>query len=206
VFPLDDRAAEQAVAAWGTFRERAQSQLVAMRAAIGVTSARAGREREQVERDRELRERDRLERRRARVARRLRASEAAELWGGMRRLEDEMERARSNGKPLAVAVIDVDPPEEDSQGDDGLLHRIADDLKYHIRGYDLIFRLEADELVCALPVSADEAQGRLSDLEAELPDPSARRRVSVGLSELRDGDSVDDFMRRADHDLMARES
>ena len=72
-----------------------------------------------------------------------------------------------------------------------------------MRPYDVFVRLGGDEFLCALPsVTVGEARERFDDLLAELKD-SGDISVSIGYSELRDGDSVDEFVRRADVALLA---
>jgi GGDEF domain-containing protein len=80
---------------------------------------------------------------------------------------------------------------------------VADGFRRHLRSYDLLVRLGGDEFLCALPdVSAAEAQSRFDELRAELRG-AAGTSVSIGYSELRDGDSVHDLVTRADTALLA---
>jgi GGDEF domain-containing protein len=72
-----------------------------------------------------------------------------------------------------------------------------------MRPYDLLVRLGGDEFLCALPnVTAVEARRRFAGLADELRD-STGTSVSIGYSELRDGDSADDLVHRADTALLA---
>ena len=122
-----------------------------------------------------------------------------------------MKRARREGGSLRAAYVDVDGLKSvnDTRGHaagDTLLRAVADGLRRHMRSYDLLVRLGGDEFLCVLPnVTLAEARARLDRLCAELAD-SAGNSVSIGFSELRDGDSPDEFIRRADTDLLARRS
>jgi PleD family two-component response regulator len=74
-----------------------------------------------------------------------------------------------------------------------------------MRSYDLVVRLGGDEFLCALPgVTLIEAGRRFDDLGSELHDGPAVRSVSFGLSELRDGESPQELIDRADSDLLGR--
>jgi GGDEF domain-containing protein len=65
-------------------------------------------------------------------------------------------------------------------------------------------RLGGDEFLCALPgVTLIEARRRLGDLRSELRDGGAARSMSFGLSELRDGESPQELIDRADRELLA---
>ena len=119
-----------------------------------------------------------------------------------------MERARRGGVPLVAAFVDVDGLKavNDEQGHaagDELLRVVADGFRRHMRSYDLLVRLGGDEFLCALPdVSAAEARSRFDGLRAELRG-MAGTSVSIGYSELRDGDSTHDLVTRADTALLA---
>jgi GGDEF domain-containing protein len=73
-----------------------------------------------------------------------------------------------------------------------------------MRSYDLVIRLGGDEFLCALPgVTLIEARQRFDDLGSELHDGPAVRSLSFGLSELRDGESAQELIDRADSNLLA---
>ena len=107
-----------------------------------------------------------------------------------------------------AAYVDVDGLKavNDEQGHvagDELLSRVAEGLKHHMRPYDLLVRLGGDEFLCVLPVSAFAARRRFADLRKDLDLSELKPSVSVGFSELRDDDSPDELVRRADEDLLA---
>ena len=189
---------------------RARAHEIRIRAASD--RARAARDREQAARDRQQAARDREQ-----AAYDREHAAADELTGARRRgvgleeLENEMKRARRQGDSLWAAYVDVDGLKSvnDTRGHaagDTLLRTVADGLRRHMRSYDLLVRLGGDEFLCVLPnVTLAEARARFDRLRAELKD-SAGSSVSVGFSELRDSDSPDEFIRRADTDLLARRS
>lgn len=127
---------------------------------------------------------------------------------GLEELENEMKRARRESDGLVAAYVDVDGLKavNDEQGHaagDELLRNVADGFRRHMRTYDLFVRLGGDEFLCALPdVTVAEAQRRFEELRSELQG-SAATSVSIGYSELRDGDSADDLVTRADTALLA---
>jgi diguanylate cyclase (GGDEF)-like protein len=189
---------------------RARAHAIRVRAASD--RKRAAQDREQAARDRRQAARDREQ---AAYDREHAATD--ELTGARRRgvgleqLENEMKRARREASTLWAAYVDVDGLKavNDRQGHaagDTLLRTVADGLRRNMRSYDLLVRLGGDEFLCVLPnITLAEAQERFSRLRTELKD-AASTSVSVGFSELRDGDSPDDLIRRADTDLLARRS
>jgi PleD family two-component response regulator len=84
-----------------------------------------------------------------------------------------------------------------SGGEDDL-GRVVRAIRRHLRGSDLIVRLDSDELLCVmLGATAQNASARFGSVRAELeaqPDP---RRISVGLTALAPGDSLDELIRSA---------
>jgi diguanylate cyclase (GGDEF)-like protein len=195
------------------------------RAAAGRTRAaderrRAGRDRELAARDREQAARNREEARRDReqAARDRELAGVDELTGARRRgvgleeLERELRRARRTNGRLVAAFVDVDDLKSvnDNQGHragDQLLRDVATGLASRMRSYDLVVRIGGDEFLCALPdVTPSEARRRFEELVTELHNGPALRSVSFGLSEVRDGDTLQDLIDRADRDLMANRS
>jgi diguanylate cyclase (GGDEF)-like protein len=108
-----------------------------------------------------------------------------------------------------VVFVDVDDlksvnDERGHRAGDQLLRSVAGGLASHMRSYDLVVRLGGDEFLCVLPdVTPTEARRRFDELVSQLRDGPALRSVSFGLSELRDGDSLQELIDRADRDLRA---
>ncbi len=128
---------------------------------------------------------------------------------GLEELDNEIMRARRERDGLVIAYVDVDGLKavNDEQGHaagDEVLRKVADGFRRHMRPYDLFVRLGGDEFLCALPdVTVAEAQRRFGELRSEL-ERSSGTSVSIGYSELRDSDSADDFVERADTSLLAK--
>lgn len=190
-----------------------------LRAHAHASRIRAGSDREQAARGREQAGRDRQQ---AAVDREQAAfdreeSGTDELTGARRRgvgleeLGNEVKRSRREGNSLVAAYVDVDGlkavnDEHGHAAGDELLKTVAGGLRRHMRPYDLLVRLGGDEFLCALPnVTPAEARQRFGGLRSELKD-SVDGSVSVGFSELDDGDSPEAFVARADSDLLARRS
>jgi diguanylate cyclase (GGDEF)-like protein len=172
--------------------------------------ARARRDRALAARDRELAARDREE-----AAGDRRQAGVDELTGARRRgigleeLQREIERSQRMGERLVAVYVDVDNLKAVNDGlghgaGDELLCEVADGLKRHVRSYDLVVRLGGDEFLCVLPdVTLADAHGRFDDLKAELDGGSTDASVSVGFAALREGESSQNLVERADHDLLA---
>jgi diguanylate cyclase (GGDEF)-like protein len=156
---------------------------------------RAGSDREQAASDREHAGRDELTGVRRRGV-------------GIEELVRDMARARRERHSLIAAYVDVDGLKavNDECGHavgDALLRSVADGFRRHMREYDLVVRLGGDEFLCAMPsVTLAEARARFDHLRERLQE-SGGSSVSVGFSELRDRDSADEFIKRADRDLLS---
>ena len=192
-------------------RHTLRGQELRAREAEGRTRAalarvRAARDRRQAARDRELGARDREESKQDRAS-----AGTDELTGARRRgvgleeLEREIARARRMGENLVVAYVDVDGlkqinDEHGHSAGDRLLREAAEGLRHRMRTYDLLVRLGGDELLCVLSgISLDEVRRRFQDLGSERPGGST---VSIGVSELSDGEGAQDLIDRADHSLL----
>jgi diguanylate cyclase (GGDEF)-like protein len=182
------------------------------RAAAGQR-ADAALDREHAKRDRQLAARDRSE-----AAAAYAAAGVDDLTGALRRgvglaaMQRELERAhRTNGR-LVVAFVDVDGLKgvNDSFGHaagDRLLERAANLISTHMRPYDIFVRAGGDEFICSLGgIDADSVRERFGLVSADLANGPDAGSISVGLDELRAGDSVDDVINRADVALLAIKS
>jgi diguanylate cyclase (GGDEF)-like protein len=140
------------------------------------------------------------------------ASSIDDLTGAYRRdagtveLEREVGRAQRTGKSMVLAFVDVDglKSTNDSLGHaagDRRLQVAVATVRNHLRSYDLIVRFGGDEFVCALaelPLTqaAERFEAARADLQA-----ADMGSITVGLAEVRPGDSLEDVIARADRDL-----
>jgi len=124
---------------------------------------------------------------------------------GMAALEHEIARAeRSLLGRLVVAFIDLDGLKEvnDSMGHaagDQLLRAVAAALASRLRGQDLVLRYGGDEFVAVMP-ETDVAGARqtLVEIRARLAERTGRKPFSIGLAALRQGDTAQSLVARAD--------
>ena len=203
-----DRAAEERDLA-ADQRDRANGRF--------STSARehAARDREQAAADRALaaRDRERAGRDRRRAARDRAEAGLDPLTGALRRdrgrtdLQHEIDRARRSDGRLTMAFVDVDGLKavNDAHGHaagDQLLRDVAAALRAGLRSYDLVVRYGGDEFLCALPGSdAEAARRRFAEVARSLTDMNPGASVSMGLAELKDEDTLDELIARADDAL-----
>ena len=137
-----------------------------------------------------------------------------ELTGALNRqagfaaLSREVERSHGEGTGLVLGYLNVDGLRHvnDTAGPragDELLRKVAAALRATLRSYDMVMRLAGDEFLFALP-AADlaTAEQRLREFTVLLNEESPGATASVGFAELRDGDSVDDLVARADDALV----
>jgi diguanylate cyclase (GGDEF)-like protein len=128
---------------------------------------------------------------------------------GLTDVRREIDRARRTDDQLVLAFVDVDGLKRvnDTYGHaagDQLLRDVVAALRARLRSYDLIVRYGGDEFVCALP-GADiaTAQNRFDEVEETLKETNGQTSITVGLDRLRDPDSLDDLIARADAALYA---
>lgn len=136
-----------------------------------------------------------------------------ELTGIFRRgtgelaLTHEIERSRRFGRPMFLAVIDIDALKtlNDTRGHaagDELLCDVTAAITSTLRSYDITVRWGGDEFVCALSdvslaVATDRIAGIQRTLEARRPGAS----ISFGIAELADDDTLESLIGRADKAL-----
>jgi diguanylate cyclase (GGDEF)-like protein len=124
-------------------------------------------------------------------------------------LTREIARAKRTEHRYVLAFVDVDhlKATNDSLGHaagDQLLRRTVASIRAHLRSYDLIVRYGGDEFVCGLTdmTTADAAE-RFALVNAHLRD-AEQNSISVGITELRDDDVLEDLVIRADEAMYAQ--
>jgi len=123
---------------------------------------------------------------------------------GLMELEREIARARRSALPLVLAFVDVDHLKviNDTLGHaagDRLLLDVANSFRDRLRSHDLIIRYGGDEFVCAFSgLAMSEATKRLALITAALAAAPEHGSVSVGLAQLREADTPEDLVARAD--------
>jgi len=126
---------------------------------------------------------------------------------GLAALRREIARIGRTDNRLVVAFIDVDGLKSvnDREGHlagDRLLQEVVGALREQLRPYDLVIRYAGDEFVCVL-LDADllDVQSRFSEVRHLLAARTDGRSISVGMTEFRPGDNVEDLIGRADHSM-----
>lgn len=144
----------------------------------------------------------------------LRRSGLDDLTGAYRRgvgagiLEHEIERARRSRGDLVLAFIDVDGLKDINDRDghdagDALLRAVTVSLRSKLRAYDPIARWGGDEFICAIAeIGLDSARVRLADAGRALNDAYPGASISIGLAGLRDDDTLQTLIDRADQELL----
>jgi diguanylate cyclase (GGDEF)-like protein len=208
-----DRAAEELARELGSdANPRAAAALefaAATRAQAAATRTQAAVDRERAGRDREAAAHDRK-----RLQGELERAHLDELTGAYRRgmgetvMQHEIDRARRLKGDLALAYLDVDGLKEinDRLGHgagDALLRDLVEALRSRLRPYDPVVRWGGDEFVCAVSGTALEvAGGRFDEALEVLAKSQPGAAISVGLAALRDGDTLETLVDRADQALL----
>jgi diguanylate cyclase (GGDEF)-like protein len=128
-------------------------------------------------------------------------------------LGDAIERQRRNSAPTSLLLIDVDRFKSinDQFGHakgDSVLKGIVSLIEKRSRKLDLLFRIGGEEFMLLLPDTREAAaavvaeQLRASIAESRLLD-DRQLTVSIGVSELQPGESLDSWMKHADDALYA---
>jgi diguanylate cyclase (GGDEF)-like protein len=179
-----------------------------LRVAVAAVRRQAAAERAAAAADREAAE---VDRRHAALDRRLGGLD--ELTGVYRRgagqlaLAQEVDRARRAGRSLVLAMIDVDAlkavnDREGHAGGDALLRAAAAAITSSLRSYDVTVRWGGDEFVCGLSdMTLELAANRLAEIRRTLAVARPGASVSAGHAELREGDTLDALIARADSAL-----
>jgi diguanylate cyclase (GGDEF)-like protein len=179
--------------------------LATMRARVAAQRAGAGADRERAASDREAAAEDRQH-----LLRELERAHLDELTGAYRRemgeiaLVHEIERARRSQSTLTLAYIDCDGLKDvnDREGHaagDALLRDLVGLLRSNLRPYDPVVRSGGDEFVCAVSdTDLEAARARFDRVREALAKQHPGTSVTVGLAALRDGDTLDALIERAD--------
>lgn len=133
------------------------------------------------------------------------------------RLQEEMQRARRYGHPLSVALIDIDHFKlvndvHGHQVGDDVLIAVAKELRSVSRRTDAVARWGGEEFLFVFPeTTSDEAaqivdrfRAHLAEMSIEVDGQDVSEltvTVSGGVAELRDGDSLETLVERADQGL-----
>ena len=127
---------------------------------------------------------------------------------GMMVLAREVRRAfRSPDERLVVAFTDVDGLKRlnDTSGHaegDRLLRDLTAAMTQRLRSHDIVFRYGGDEFVCILPGASIEGAAPIFGAVADaFRESGSGREFSVGLTELREGDTPETLVARADNAL-----
>jgi diguanylate cyclase (GGDEF)-like protein len=144
----------------------------------------------------------------------LRRAHLDELTGAFRRgsgedaLQAEIDRARRGDAALVLAFVDVDNLRRVNNRDghpagDALLRDVVVAIRSQIRSYEPIVRFGGDEFVCAVTgLDLAQAEERFTRIQTSLAENRASASLSFGLAELRDDDSLDELIDRADAALL----
>jgi diguanylate cyclase len=132
-------------------------------------------------------------------------------------LAGEIAAARSSGKPLSLVMADIDRFKAINdrlghQGGDDVLRWFANLLAANMKGRDTVARYGGEEFAMILPQTglanaallAEQIRGQVEAADMRLPGASSsilRLTASFGAAELRDGDSSEALIRRADRRL-----
>lgn len=127
-------------------------------------------------------------------------------------LQQAAEHAQATGSRLGLALIDVDhfKTYNDSNGhqagDDALI-RVAHCLGESVRGDTLVARYGGEEFAIVAPGCGLEDVRHLGErIRAHVQDAAAGMTVSIGVSELQPGETLSDFVARADAALYRAKS
>jgi len=136
-------------------------------------------------------------------------------------LQNELDRAVRKKTPFSVLMIDIDHFKKFNDtyghaGGDLLLAGFADKMRLVLRQMDSAFRFGGEEFIVLLPettsreamIPAERCRQRIADSAFPMPpeDRLVSVTVSVGIAGYRDGDTVDDVIRRADLAMYAAKS
>ena len=120
----------------------------------------------------------------------------------------EIDRAHRTGQSLVLVYIDVDGLRQTNNtkghaAGDAILITLVSVLKEKLRAYDLIVRIGGDEFICVLAVeNLQSARDRFEEISEALATHSSPLQISIGIVELQTGETMGEFIGRADLDLL----
>lgn len=204
-----DRQIEGVGRTLDTYRERERQILEERAAQARALDARVRELQQQAEQA----ERQLAEQRRIALTDTLTQLPNREAW--QQRLSQEFDRWRRYGRPLALAVCDIDhfKSVNDSYGHvggDGVLRKVAGCLRERLREADFIARIGGEEFVMLLPettaeqaaIAMDDIRRNIAQLTIPMPEgQGARVSVSFGIASFVQGDDMDRAFTRADSAL-----
>jgi diguanylate cyclase len=128
-------------------------------------------------------------------------------------LADAIERQRRTSAPASLLLIDVDHFKRinDDFGHaagDGVLRAVVELIGRRARKLDLLFRVGGEEFMLLLPDTRESAAAVVAEqlrasIGASRPIDAADVTVSIGVSELQPGETMDAWMKHADDALYA---
>jgi diguanylate cyclase (GGDEF)-like protein len=123
---------------------------------------------------------------------------------GLAALGREVDRCQRSSERMVLGFLNVDRLKafNEARGartGDELLRKVASALRATLRSYDVVVRLGGDEFLFSLP-GADMATAELryNEFGVLLGEEAPGATASVGFAELRDHDTLDDLISRAD--------
>jgi diguanylate cyclase (GGDEF)-like protein/PAS domain S-box-containing protein len=137
------------------------------------------------------------------------------LTGVMRRrvglgaIQREMDRSERTGEPLVLAFVDTVGLKaiNDTRGHnagDRVLQDVAGCISEDLRSYDVVTRVGGDEFICTLTgQTVPQAEARYREVSSQLAKRSSGARMTVGLAARKPGDSLEEFVDRADQAMLA---
>jgi len=131
----------------------------------------------------------------------------------MQRIKEEVDRAQRYGRKLSILIFDLDNFKEWNDffghlAGDKLLKEIGNLVKNSIRSTDLAFRFGGDEFVVLFPETSIDgalltARKILENISERFNRNEVRLSASAGIAEYKPGETLEDFIDRADKALYA---
>ncbi|MEA2188935.1 MAG: hypothetical protein QOK16_3946 [Solirubrobacteraceae bacterium] len=188
-------------------RRRAQATEQLARAAQDRHAAAQDREQGACERQQALADREALARQAAII-------ETDELTGarpraaGLVDLDHELQRCSRAGGRLVIAYVDVigsktlDESQDHSTRDE-LLRCVAARMHEHLRAYDLIVRLGANEFLCAMSsMTLSAARERFGEIATVIDAAPGAGAIAIGFAVLTSHETASELIARAGSDLI----